>query len=340
MKILITGATGFIGSAVTRRALAEGHAVRALTRPGSDTRNLEGLPVERATGDLTRPDTLRPVLEGCDAVIHTAGDYRLWSRDRKEVYRINVEGTRNLLHAAVDTRIRRVIHTSSVATLGLAADGGIADETTPVGLEDMVGDYKRSKYLAEELARSLGAEQGLSVSVVNPAAPVGPRDIRPTPTGRLVLDAAAGRMPAYVHTGLNIVHVDDVAAGHLLALARGEPGRCYILGAENMTLREILAEVAAQTGGRAPRLRLAPGVVLPIAYAAEAWASVTGREPRVTVDGVRLSRKRMFFSSERARAELGYTPRPAKEALADAVAWFRSNGYLAVGSRNNARPAA
>ena len=327
MKMLITGATGFVGSAVARRVLAAGHEVRVLVRPASDRRNLEGLEVEVAVGDLTQPESLGPALAGCRGLFHVAADYRLWVRDPEVVYRTNVEGTRQLLLAAAGAGVERIVYTSSVATLGLTADGSPADEDTPVTLADMIGHYKRSKYQAEQTVCELVRSEGVPVVIVNPSAPVGPRDIKPTPTGRMVLDAAAGRMPAYVDTGLNIVHVDDVATGHVLALERGRVGERYVLGGTDMTLREILEEVARIAGRRPPRVRLPHGLVLPVAYLAEAWARVTNREPRVTVDGVRLARKHMFFSSAKATAELRYGARSASEALQDAVAWFRDSGF-------------
>jgi dihydroflavonol-4-reductase len=243
------------------------------------------------------------------------------------MYATNVDATVDLLRRAAAAGARRIVYTSSVATLGLRDDGVPADEDTPVREADMIGPYKRSKFVAEEAVRGLAAE-GLPIVIVNPTAPVGPRDVKPTPTGRMVIEAAAGRMPAFVDTGLNIVHVDDVARGHLLARDKGRVGARYVLGGENLSLAEILGRIAALTGGRAPRVRLPTAAVLPIAYAAEAWARVSGKEPFVTVDGVRLARKRMFFSHARATAELGYAARPADEALTDAIAWFRDHGML------------
>ncbi len=325
MKVLVTGATGFVGSAVVRRLLARGHPVRALVRPSSDLRNLEGLEVELARGDLLDGASLRSALRGCRALFHVAADYRLWAPDPNVLYAANVEGTRKLMEAALEQGVERIVYTSSVATLGLNRDGAPADETTPVSLDDMIGHYKRSKYLAEEVVRELVAARGLPAVIVNPSTPVGPRDIKPTPTGRMVRDAALGRMPAYVDTGLNIVHVDDVAEGHCLALERGATGQRYILGGENLSLREILAIIAGLTGRRPPRVRLPHGLVLPLGYAAQGWARLRGGpEPRLTADGVRMARKKMYFSSDKARRELGYLPRPAREALADAVAWFLS----------------
>jgi dihydroflavonol-4-reductase len=323
MTSLVTGATGFVGGALVRRLLARGVAVRALARPGSDTRNLDGLDIERLAGDVTDPASLARACAGCDHVYHVAADYRLWVPDPDRMHRANVEGTRNVLRAAADGGCTRVVYTSSVATLGLRADGEPADETTPSDLDDMVGTYKRTKYLAEEEARRFVRDEGLDVVIVNPSTPIGPGDVKPTPTGRLVLDAMSGRMPAYVDTGLNIVHVDDVAEGHLLAMDHGRAGERYILGGENLLLRDILGRIARLADRRPPALRLPHGLVLPIAHIAE-WAARAGigGEPRLTVTGVKLARKRMFFTSERARRELGYRPRPADDALADAVAWF------------------
>jgi dihydroflavonol-4-reductase len=283
--------------------------------------------VEVAEGDLGDLSSLERAAQGCDGVFHVAADYRLGARDPKELYRANVEGTRNVLNAAVRSGVRRIVYTSSVATIGIPADGSPGDERTPVALSSMIGHYKRSKYLAEEVARE-AARAGLSVVIVNPSTPVGPGDIKPTPTGQLVLDAAAGRMPAYVDTGLNIVHVDDVAAGHLLAFERGRAGERYILGGEDMTLQMILAQIAQLVGRKPPRIRLPYAAVLPVAYLAEAFAKVSGRSGRVTLEGVRMSRKRMFFSSGKAVTELGYRWRPPPEAFADAVRWFRERGVL------------
>ncbi len=329
MTVLVTGATGFVGSAVVRRLLDRGMPVRVLVRPASDRRNIADLPVEVAEGDLREPAGLAPALAGCQALLHVAADYRLWTRDPGEVYRTNVEGTLSLLGAAKDAGVGRVVYTSSVATLGFNPDGTPADEDTPVSLEDMVGHYKRSKYLAEQEVRRLVAEESLPVVIVNPSTPVGPRDIKPTPTGRLIVEAASGRIPAFVETGLNVVHVDDVAEGHVRALERGRVGERYVLGGRDMSLSEILAEIAALAGRRAPRLRLPHGAVLPVAFLAEGWARLTrGKEPFVTVAGVRMARKRMYFSSAKAERELGYRARPAEAALGEAFDWFRHHGYL------------
>ena len=327
MKALVTGASGFVGAAVARALEAAGWEVRCLIRATSDRRNLQALSAEIVLGDLTDARSLARALAGCETVFHVAADYRLWARDPNELYRTNVEGTRNLLEEARRARIERVVYTSSVATLGIPRDGTPGDEATPVRLTDMIGHYKRSKFLAEELVREWARGAG-EVVIVNPSTPIGPGDVKPTPTGRIILDAARGRMPAYVDTGLNVVHVDDVASGHLLAFERGRAGERYVLGGEDLTLREILTEVARLTGRRPPRVRLPHGLVLPIAYAAEGLASLTGRATQITVDGVRMARKRMFFSSAKAERELGYRHRPARHALADAVRWFGREGYL------------
>lgn len=328
VTILVTGASGFVGSAVLRRLLAEGHRVRVLVRAGGDRRNLEGLDVELAVGDLNHPESLRDAVAGAKALFHVAADYRLWVRRPEEIYRANVEGTAALMRAAARAGVERVVYTSSVATLGLHADGASADEDTPSALTDMIGHYKRSKFLAEDEARKVARETGLPIVIVNPSTPIGPRDVKPTPTGRMVAQAASGKIPAFLDTGLNVVHVDDVAEGHLLAYARGRPGERYILGGENMSLSQILAEIAMLTGRRPPRIRLRHGMVMPVAYAAETWTRLAGgAEPMVTRDGIRMARKWMYFSTAKAERELGYTHRPAIEALRDAVAWFRAHGY-------------
>ncbi len=327
MRALVTGATGFVGAAVARALLAEGWQVRALVRGGSDRRNIAALAVEPVVGDLTDPASLERALEGCEAAFHVAADYRLWAPRPQELYRANVEGTGFLLDAARRAGVTRVVYTSSVATVGLPADGHPGAEDTPVSLADMIGHYKRSKFLAEQRAREAVAA-GVPVVIVNPSTPIGPGDVKPTPTGRIVLDAALGRTPAYVDTGLNIVHVDDVAAGHLLAFHRGRIGERYILGGEDMTLRQILTLIAQLVGRSPPRIRLPHGAVLPVAYVSELYARLTGKPTRVTVEGVRMARKRMYFSSAKAARELGYRSRPPSEAFADALRWFREQGYL------------
>ncbi len=330
MKTLVTGATGFVGSAVARRLIAAGHTVRALVRPKSDLRNLTGLGLETFVGDLRDRPSLDRALAGCNLLFHVAADYRLWIPHPPDIYESNVNGTRNIMLAALQAQVERIVYTSSVAVMGLKADGCPADENTPVSLEDMIGHYKRSKFLAEAEVRRMVEKEGLRAIIVNPSTPVGPRDIKPTPTGRIIIDAASGRMPAYVDTGLNVVHVDDVADGHLLALKRGKIGERYILGGTNMTLKEILTETSALTGRRPPRIRLPHSVVFPIACLSEGWARTVGgmKEPRVTLVGVKLAKKRMFFSIEKARRDLGFNPRPVQVALRDAVDWFRQYGYI------------
>ncbi len=328
MKALVTGATGFVGAAVARALLSAHWQVRALARKGSNRGNLAGLDIEVHEGDLMDTNSLERAADGCEGLFHVAADYRLGARDPSQLYRSNVEGTRNILNAARLAGVRRVVYTSSVATIGIPGDGTPGDETTPSALHNMIGHYKRSKYLAEEVVRQ-AAREGLPVVIVSPSTPVGPGDVKPTPTGRLVLDAAAGRMPAYVDTGLNIVHVDDVAAGHLLAYERGRAGERYILGGRDMSLRQILEIIATLTGRTAPRVRLPYAVVLPIAYLAEGYARLTGTNGRITLEGVRMSRKLMYFSSAKALRELGYSSRPPALAFEDAIRWFRARGLLA-----------
>jgi dihydroflavonol-4-reductase len=325
MKALVTGATGFVGAAVARALIREGWEVRALARKGSDRRNVQHLPLTVVEGNLSDRASLDHALAGCDALFHVAADYRLGAFDPRELYQTNVEGTRSILEAARQAGLRRVVYTSSVACVGIPKDGTPGNEDTPVTVADMIGHYKRSKFLAEQVAR----EASLPVVIVNPSTPIGPGDIKPTPTGQMVLDAAAGRMPAYVDTGLNVVHVDDVAAGHLLAYHQGRPGERYILGGQDLTLREILIAIAGIVGRKPPTIQLPTGVVLPIAYVAEAFARLTGRPGRITVEGVRMSRKRMFFSSDKACRELGYAWRPPIEALRDAITWLQEQGSLA-----------
>jgi dihydroflavonol-4-reductase len=327
MTVLVTGASGFVGAAVARELVRRGTDVRVLLRAGSNPRNLENLPVARAVGDLQDRASLDRAARGCEALFHVAADYRLWVPDAAAMYRVNVDGTRAVLEAAAQSGVKRIVYTSSVATLGTTSDGRPADETTPSTLDDMIGPYKRSKFMAEELVRGMAAT-GMPVVIVNPSTPIGPGDVKPTPTGSFIVDALAGRMPAYVDTGLNVVHVDDVAVGHLLAYERGAIGRRYVLGGTDMTLRDILAACARISGRSSSPVRLPHGAVLPMAYVAEALARATGRTPRVTVDGVRLSRKHMYFSSERAVQELGYRARPPAEALRDAADWFRKHGYV------------
>jgi dihydroflavonol-4-reductase len=328
MTTLVTGATGFVGSAVARSLAARGHELRLLTRPSSDRRNLAGLQAEVVEGDLTDPASLARAAAGCRFVFHVAADYRFWVPDPEEMLRTNVAGSLAMLRAAMAAGAERIVYCSSVAALGQIGDGTQADETTPVKEADFVGIYKRSKYLAERAVLELAKREGAPVVVVNPAAPVGPRDIKPTPTGKMILDAAAGRVPAYIDTGLNIVHVDDVAEGHVLALERGRIGEHYVLGGENMSLREILILVADVAGGRPPFLRLPEAVVWPAAVVMEGLARLTGIQPMMTRAHLKMARKKMYYSSAKAAAELGYHARPARAAVEDAVAWFRANGML------------
>jgi dihydroflavonol-4-reductase len=327
--ILVTGSTGFVGSAVARALIKRGHDVRALVRPSSDRRNLEGLKVDIAEGDLVDAATLKAALRGCRGLFHVAADYRLWAPDPEPMFKANVEGTRTIMLAAAECGVERIVYTSSVATLGIMPGDGVADEDTPVAFGDMIGPYKQSKFLAEAEVRELAASQGLSVVIVNPSMPVGPRDIKPTPTGRMIVEAALGRMPAYVDTGLNAVHVEDVAEGHMLAFEKGKKGQRYVLGGENMTLKGILTLIADITGGKAPRIKIPHNLILPFAFLAEAWARVSGGgEPFATVDGLRMAKKKMYYSHQKAERDLGYRPRPAEDAFADAVRWFRDNGIL------------
>ncbi len=330
MTTLITGATGFVGSAVVRWLLKAGHRVRALVRSNSDCANLTGLPVETAIGDLTDPASLKYALSECDALFHVAADYRLWTPNPEQMYAVNVQGARNLMLAALEADVKRIVYTSSVAVLKVGTDDRPRDETAEARLEDMIGPYKRSKWLAEKEVQHLIATYRLPAVIVNPSTPIGPRDIKPTPTGKIIVDAANGRMPAYVDTGLNFVHVDDVADGHLLAFEKGRIGERYILGGSNLTLKAILNQIAAITGQSPPLFKLPHGWVLPLAYISEVWSRTLGQgtEPRVTLDGVRMAQKKMFFSSRKARQELGYRPGPVRGALMDALAWFTQNGYI------------
>ena len=327
MRALVTGASGFVGAAVARVLLHDGWQVRALVRAASARTNLTGLPLDIVVGDLNVAHSLPPALADCDALFHVAADYRLGAPDPSELYRTNVEGTRNLVAAARDAGVKKIVYTSSVATMGIPPHGAPGDERTPVSLAAMIGHYKRSKFLAEQVVLE-AARAGIPAVIVNPSTPVGPGDVKPTPTGQLVLDAAAGRMPAYVDTGLNIVHVDDVAAGHLLAFRHGRVGERYILGGEDMTLRQILVYIAGVVGRAPPRVRLPYAAVLPMAYVAEAVAKLTGRSGRLTLEGVRMSRKLMYFSSAKAVQELGYRWRPPHQAFDDAIGWFRDQGLL------------
>jgi len=315
---LVTGASGFLGWHVARLLVQRGHHVRALVRPGS---RVDGLDVETVTGDLRDAESLKRAAESCGLLFHVAADYRLWARDPSELYRSNVDGTRNLLQAARDAGVERVVYTSTVGCIGMPRDG-IGDEDTPVTLQDMVGDYKRSKFMAERAALEF-ARQGFPVVVVNPTAPVGDHDVKPTPTGKIVLDFLNGDMPAFIDTGLNVVDVRDTAEGHLLACERGRTGERYILGSENLTLAQILQALARITGRRAPTTQIPYALAYCAGACSTAWAEVTGRPPRVPLDAVRMARKKMWVSHEKARRELGFAPGPAEQALAHAVEWFR-----------------
>jgi dihydroflavonol-4-reductase len=326
-KALVTGASGFVGSAVVRALAERGIAVRALVRPPSPRQHLAGLDLEFVTGDLREAESVRRAMAGVRWLFHVAADYRLWARDPDEIVRNNVVGTRIVMEEAMRAGVERVVYTSSVATLECRSSGEAADESRQVPAGETIGAYKRSKLLAEKLVEEMTA-RGLPAIVVNPSTPIGPRDVKPTPTGRLIVEAATGRVPAFVDTGLNMVHVDDVAAGHIAALERGRIGERYILGGQNASLSEILATIAQQTGRRPPRVKIPRAVVYPIAYAAEAVAQRTGREPFITVDGLRMSKKRMFFTAAKAERELGYRARPYAEGIKDAIDWFREAGRL------------
>jgi dihydroflavonol-4-reductase len=326
-RVAITGATGFVGSAVARAFLAAGYAVRVLLRAHSTLENLAGLEIETAPADLAEPQSFSAALAGCDGLLHVAADYRLFVRDPAPLYRVNVDGTRALMQAALTAGIKRIVYTSSVAVLGQRDDGAPGDDDTPATLTGMIGHYKRSKFMAEAEVSRLVTESGLPAVIVNPSAPVGPRDRKPTPTGRMVLDVARGRMPAYLDTGLNVVHVDDVATGHRLAYERGRIGRRYILGGENLSLKDIFTAIARLAGQRPPRWRLLPGPLMPLAWLAETGARMTGSVPRLTRDELAMARHRMYYSSARAERELGYMHRPAAAAFRDALAWYAEHGY-------------
>jgi len=326
--ILVTGAGGFVGSAVVRHLIKSGHQVRALVRSTSSRINLADLRVEIVEGDLRDVESLIRAMTGIRFVFHVAADYRLWARNPQDIVRTNVEGTRNLMTAALRAGVERTVYTNSVATLKARPDGKASDETFRLEAQSAVGAYKYSKVVAERLVETMVAEQKLAAIIVNPSTPIGPGDVRPTPTGRIIVEAAAGRMPAYVDTGLNLVHVDDVAAGHLAALQNGRIGERYILGGQDVLLGDMLREIARQAGRAPPRLRLPRRLIFPIAYGAEAVAHFTGREPFVTTTGLRLAKDRMFFTSAKAERELGYRARSYSEAIAEAIAWFRQHGYL------------
>lgn len=324
---LVTGATGFVGAAVARRLRDAGARVRVLARAGSNRRNIDPAD-ELAIGDLRDRASVAAALAGARYLIHCAADYRLWSPNPADLLRSNVEGTRIIMEEALRADVERIVYTSSVATLAIE-EGHLADETRPLAPDQAIGAYKKSKVVAERIVETMIEQQKLPAVIVNPSTPIGPGDVKPTPTGRIIVEAARGRMPAYVDTGLNVVHVDDVADGHLAALARGRIGERYILGGDNVALSELLCEIARLTGGRPPRMRLPIAPLYPLALAAEGWAQITRREPFVTRDGLRMAKKHMFFSDAKARHELGYVSRPHAGALADAVAWFRDAGYIA-----------
>ena len=320
---LVTGATGFLGWHVAHRLLARGEQVRALVRDASRVREFDG---EVVVGDLRDPKSLERAVTGCAVLYHVAADYRLWAKDPSELYKSNVEGTRNLLAAARDAGVERVVYTSTVGCIGMPDDAP-GNEDTRVDLEDMAGAYKRSKFEAEQVALEF-ARAGLPVVIVNPTAPIGDRDFKPTPTGKIVVDYLKGDMPAFVDTGLNLVDVEDTAEGHLLACERGVSGERYILGCENLTLEQILKRLAAISGGQAPRWRIPYAVAYAAGLASTGWANLTGQEPRAPLDAVKMARKKMFVSLDKAKRELGFNPQPVDGALKRAVDWFRANGYV------------
>ncbi len=330
---LVTGATGFVGSAVARALVARGERVRVTARASSNRANLQGLDAEVVEADVADEAAMRRALDGCSRLYHVAADYRLWAKDPEEIVRNNLAGVEATMAAALAAGVERIVHTSSVATLK-PRDGetgeAVADETCAATPEQAVGAYKRSKVVAERHVERLVAERGLPAVIVMPSTPVGPRDIKPTPTGRIIVEAASGKIPAFVDTGLNLVHVDDVAEGHLLAMAKGAIGERYILGGDDVSLRTLLAEIAALAGRKAPTANLPRGPLYPLAHAFEAVARLTGKEPMLTVDALNMSRHTMFFSSAKAERELGYTHRPHSLGLADALAWFRQAGYVSA----------
>src|SRR5579863_6128593 len=329
MKCFVTGATGFLGSHVARQLAARGAELRLLVRPTSRQENIACLAGERVTGDLRDVESLRKGMTGCEFVFHVAADYRLWARERNELYQSNVEGTRNVLEAARDSGVRRVVYTSSVATMSFGSDGRLTDESSPVALGDMIGDYKRSKFMAEQLVLE-AARGGQNVVMVNPTTPVGERDIKPTPSGEIIVDFLRRKFPAYVDTGLNLVDVVDCAEGHLLAMGKAQPGERYILGGENLTLKQILDKLGAITGMPSPKIKLPYAVALATGVVDEVVVGrIMRREPRVTIDAVRMGRKKMFVSSAKAERELAWNPRPVNDALRRAAEWFKANGYAA-----------
>lgn len=327
-RVLVTGASGFIGSAVASALQERGFRLRLLVRGTSPRRNLAGLSAEIVEGDLRDEASVARALDGVRHVFHVAADYRLWARDPGAIERTNVEGTRNVMRAALQRGVERIVYTSSVATLRVDAQTVAATEDEPLAAAQAIGAYKRSKVLAERLVEQMVEREGLPAVIVNPSTPIGARDVRPTPTGRIIVEAARGRMPAFVETGLNVVDVEDVALGHVLALERGRVGERYILGGDNLSLRELLGEIAGLTGRRAPRVQLPVAPLFPLARAAEAVARITGREPFLTTDGLKMSCNRMHFSSAKAQRELGYAPRAHQHGLQAALDWFAREGYL------------
>jgi dihydroflavonol-4-reductase len=327
-RALVTGATGFIGSSVARCLIEAGVNVRVLVRSTSPDGNIADLGLETAVGDLRDAASLRRAMSGVDYLFHVAADYRLWTRDPENMFETNVTGTRNVMNAALQCGVQRVVYTSSVAALALRPNGAPADESVSLAEGQAVGAYKRCKVIAERVVAAMIAENGLPAVIVNPTAPIGPRDIRPTPTGRIIIETACGRMPGFVNTGLNVVHVDDVGAGHLLAMQHGKIGSRYILGGQNVEFAELLATISRLAGRTAPRIRLPYGLVFPLVLGAELAARVTNREPFATLDGLRMAKHKMFFTSQKAERELGYHARPYIQGLSDATDWFRRHGYL------------
>lgn len=326
--VFLTGASGFVGSAVARELLSLGFKVRAFIRKNSPRKNLEGLSLDVFEGDLGDFNSIVRAMSGTQYVFHVAADYRLWSPDPNQIIRSNTEGTRNVMLSALSNGIKKIVYTSSVATLRLKDNKEMSDETDILKSEEAIGAYKKSKVLAEQIVLELIESKRLPAIIVNPSTPIGPRDIRPTPTGRIIIESALGRIPAYVNTGLNIVHVDDVARGHILAFKKGRFGERYILGGENMKLAEILKIISSITGRRPPLFRLPRYVVYPFAYASQLSARLTGKEPFATIDGLRMAKKNMFFSSQKAEHELGYKARSAYLAIQEACDWFKKAGYI------------